>query len=512
MEMFLVTASPPTPNGDLHVGHLSGPFLAADVFNRFQRMRGRRSHFVTGSDDYQTYVLTAARRQGRDPQELAGSCADQIEATLAAAEIEVDRFVRAVGNRSYAELVCRLFRGLAERKLIVAKRCPALWCGSCERLLLEGFVRGWCPSCGQEAPGHLCEMCGRFNDPIALIQPTCTFCGCEPQTAEREGLFFPLEPHRRRLEDHWAERTSWRPHLKALCEAILAGPLPDYPVSYPGRWGIPVPLAGFEGQVVNVWLEIYPGHVHAARTIPELCDGARLGSVTLVQFLGHDNSFFNAVLHSAAALALGGDWPLPQHLIANEFYFLEGEKFSTSRNHTFGGREALDLVGPDCLRYHLARTNPERWQADFSLAELRETERNELGGLWSRAIEDLFRLAGGIPPSEGPAEDLWARALIDWTAADLERSYGTEEFSLRRASITLHEFVIAAGSHAARTLRSGPGPVPTSPAGDAATLLRALALFSAPLMPGFAQEQWTKLGLPGRVCTQRWAGALPALR
>jgi methionyl-tRNA synthetase len=505
VETFLVTATPPTPNGDLHVGHLSGPFLAADVFCRFQRMRGGTSVFATGSDDHQTYVLTTAARQAEDPVALADTFAEQIQSTLGAAGIGVDRFARALGDTVHRQTAQAMFQELADAGLLIRKRHPALYCDFCDRPLFEGFVRGWCPRCGEETPGHLCEMCGWVNDPIDLVEPSCSICRQSPKTVEREGLFLPLERHRRSLEDFWASRSGWRPHLTAYCEAMLAHSLPDYPVSYPGDWGIPVPVRGFEQQVINVWLEMYAGHVYAARATASTQDPQTASEFTLVQFLGHDNSFYNAVLHPAVALALGTRWPVPEHLIANEFYFLDDRKFSTSRNHTVSGREALATVGADSLRFYLARSNPERWQANFSQAALIETDRREIRDTWEAAIEQLHQLARQEHPADGAkATSLEVGALLDGARISLERCYGLTAFSLRGASSVLLDLAVAAGDFSHRALASEPGPVAISHSGDAAAFLRYLALLAAPLMPSLSQAAWERSGGRGEVSDQPW--------
>jgi methionyl-tRNA synthetase len=507
VETFLVTATPPTPNGDLHVGHLSGPFLAADVFSRFQRMRGRRSVFATGSDDHQTYVPTTAAREESDPAALADAYTKQIQATLEAADIRVDCFARALGNAAHREVTQALFGELVNKGIFVRKRRAALRCDACERSLFEGFVRGWCPRCGEETPGHLCEMCGWVNDPVDLVEPTCSLCHGAPRAVEREGFFLPLERHRRRLEGFWSTRTTWRPHLLALCEEMLAQPLPEYPVSYPGGWGVPVPAGGLDREVVNVWLEMYAGHVLAGRAS---VGAGEASSFTLVQFLGHDNSFYNAVLHPTVALALGNGWPLPEHLVTNEFYFLGDRKFSTSRKHTIPGQEAVAMVGPDCLRFHLARSNPERWQTAFSQDALLETERREIRGVWTSAIGELHGLARqALADRPARASDLRIAGLLEGARSDLERYYDLAGFSLRRASAVLLDLAMAGGDFARRDPGAKPAAVSSSKPADAAILLRSLALFSAPLLPRLSQEIWERLNAKGKVADQPWP--IPAL-
>jgi methionyl-tRNA synthetase len=509
---LLVTATPPTPNGDLHLGHLAGPFLAADAFNRFQRMRGNDSAYLTSSDDHQSYVVSSARRRGLAPEELARSCAADIEATLAAARIEVDCFTKSSGNGAHAEAVQDFVRLLAANGLIVAKEHALPHCRRCSQPLFESFARGRCPYCGEGANGNLCEACGRVNDPLDLIEPSCGLCGGEPEVVPFRGLFLPLEPHREALEELWDGRTSWRPHLRALCGALLAEPLPDYPVGYPTPWGVPLPLEGFPGQAVNAWLEMYPGMIQTARTYGEregegdsgLARALFEGEATLVQFLGYDNGFFNAVLHSAVALALGGSFPLPEHVITNEFYRFDGEKFSTSRGHAIWGREILAEVESDALRYHLARTNPEHWQTSFSREALRRSERDELNGAWEEAIEALCALAAGPAARSAGEPDLQARGLIGWAADNLERFYGVERFSLRHASAVLDDYVRAGGEYAARGRSAGTASERAGPALGATSLLRALSIFAAPLMPTLADRVWARLGRDGTAGDQRW--------
>lgn len=512
MNTYLVTATPPTPNGDLHVGHLAGPFLAADVFTRFQRMRGNKAIYLSSSDGNQSYVMTTARRFGWDPGALAASFTEKIKDTLRAAEIQTDLFPSAVGNAGHGRFVQDWFKLLYERRIIVAQEHAILFCPRCSEYLFESFAKGRCPYCGEDASGNLCEACGRVYESVDLVEPVCSFCEGRPGTAKYRGLFLPLERYRPELEEFYASRTSWRPRLRALCRSLLSEPLVDYPVSYPGSWGIPVPLAGFENQVINVWLEMYPGHVYTTKMWcdlegdPELADHLWTGDAATVQFLGYDNSFFNAVLHVALALALGRTWQAPEHIITNEFYFLDGAKFSTSRDHAIWGREILAEAGADALRYHVSRTNPEHWQTNFSHADFDRSRRGELEAIWDPVVSVMLRTAaGGSRGRTDSVADLQVQGLIGWAACWLERYYDIEEFSLRQASAVLLDYVLACREYMMRG-DAGRERGAEQQACGAAALGKALALFAAPLMPGFGQRLWAALGLEGRVECQRWEG------
>jgi methionyl-tRNA synthetase len=292
METYLVTATPPTPNGDLHVGHLSGPYLGADVFARYRRLRGDRAVYLCSSDDHQSYVMTTAARLGRDPAELARHYSEVIQATLRAADVRLDHFTRALGNEPHVARVRRTFRELWDAGVLVERTRPALRCEPCGRHLFESFARGRCPACGEEAAGNLCEACGRVNDPVELVEPVCGFCRRPAMRGEYRGIFLPLERFRARLAAFYTGCDTWRPHLRALCEWLVSRPLPDYPVSYPSPWGIRVPVEGFEDHAINVWFEMFPGHVETTRAWAEAGGGGadaaeRLwgGGATVVQFL-----------------------------------------------------------------------------------------------------------------------------------------------------------------------------------------------------------------------------------
>ncbi len=515
---FLVTATPPTPNGELHVGHLSGPYLAADVFARFEKSRGNRVVFLTGSDDHQTYLRSTAARTGADPHELAAANTRTILATFEAAEIACDGFVRADGNARHIAFVRRFVQVLFERGHIVERARMALYCEACQRYLFESFVSGGCPHCGEPTVGNLCESCGRGNDPIELREPHCKLCSSAPTRRSYSGLFFPLEPFRERLVAYHEAMTAWRPHLRALCSWLTARPLPDYPVAYPGDWGIPVPIAGYEDQCLNAWFEMYPGHIVAADTYgdehPEFA-GLWSKDTALVQFLGFDNSYFNAIVHLALAFASGAEL-LPRQIVTNEFYLLEGKKFSTSRNHAIWGSDILASVAPDPLRIHLCRTNPEHVQSSFSVDELRATVTSYLWAGWSEAPNRLLRLieaeCDGYLPDDVRALDIQALALAQWAKGALEQTYGAARFSLRGAVQVLDEYLEGCLDYERRMIELGAVDRGTRRARIAslAMLVRALALFAAPLMPAYAAELWSALGLRGRVGDVPWQDAVGA--
>ncbi|GAB7035876.1 class I tRNA ligase family protein [Streptomyces platensis] len=485
---FLVTATPPTTNGDLHLGHLSGPYLAADVFCRAQRMLGHTVLYVTGGDDHQSYVVTTARRLGVEPTDLAARCNRDIRETLRLADIAVDAFTTP--DEPYRARVrdffARLHRaGRLARRTWTFPYDPATGCH-----LLEGFTAGRCPECLAETCGAICETCGHPNEPATLLYQAPSGAAGQAATERREAevLVLPLEDYRDRFEAFYARhRATMRPHVLRFADEMLARPLPDFPVSYPADWGIPVPVDGFPGQVLNVWAEMLPGLTHMAATAraglapdrPAPDVWARDSGYELVQFLGYDNTFYFAFAHLGLGFA-HGVLTEPAAIITNEFLHLEGAKFSTSRGHLIWARDLVTQHGADAVRFHLALANPEHQPADFS-------EKDFLTTVEARLQRPLATLHAALAGYDRPAPpDPTAAEVLGRYRDRMLRAYTLETFSLRQAAeTTAHLLGLLAGR------------VTTDPA-LALHGLRALAAWAAPLLPGLSRELRERYGTTGQ--------------
>ncbi len=253
----LITVTPPTPNGDLHVGHLSGPYLGADIYKRYLDLRGIPARYISGADDHQSYVPLKGHRIGKTPRQVADHFAQEIVETLRQARIELDLFARPQSSLHHVRQVQALFTALWEKGALVAREAPTLWCESCQKYLFEAHVSGGCPHCGAGSDGSACEQCGWPNDCVDLIDPICKYCSRKPVTRIVKRLYLPL----RRFEEplrRFHSQAKMSAHLRTLGVQMLSEGLPDIAVSHPSDWGIPVPFPGFEGQVIYVWLEDGP--------------------------------------------------------------------------------------------------------------------------------------------------------------------------------------------------------------------------------------------------------------
>jgi methionyl-tRNA synthetase len=365
---WLIAASPPTPNGDLHVGHIAGPYLSSDVFRRARQRLGDTAAHVSYADDNQSYVVTTARRRGLSPEQLMDHYNQEIQATLAAFDIALDSFARPDDGQNAA--VGEAVRTLVAAGLVVEKQVPELYDGQTQTPLYESFVSGGCNVCLRPTKGGVCEACGHPNDPVDLLGPRIdTRLAHAHPTGETRRLVLPVEDYREELLAYYREkRGRWRPHVLQLVDEVLAHPLPDYPISHPGSWGIPVGLPGWENNVVNVWAEIGLAFLHQ---LARHRDGDALAQGSYVQFLGFDNSYAFAVAHPVLQFALeragAGPAKVPDTIFTNEFYHLEHRKFSTSQGHAIWARDLLDHMSADEARFYLSLHAPELAEGNFEL-------------------------------------------------------------------------------------------------------------------------------------------------
>ncbi|MCW2879840.1 MAG: Methionyl-tRNA synthetase-related protein [Sphaerisporangium sp.] len=441
----LIIDTPPTSNGDLHVGHLAGPFMAADVHARYLRSTGRPVVFSSGTDDSQTYVLASARRKGLTPEELCGRSWHEIRRTLEGMGISLDGF--APYDDRYRASVLGFVGALHDAGKFELRKVRLPYSERTGEFLVEGLVCGYCPVCLVESRGGLCESCGHPNNFDELVEPRSTVDPGDAVTVrEAEILVLPLERYRDRLTAYYRERESrLRPHTVQLVRELLAKPLPDFPVTYPVDWGIPAPFPETPGQVLNAWVEGIPAVMYctafAAEGLGERHDAddelwRAEESPEIIYFIGFDNVYFWGLTHVALLMAHEGRYALPDAIISNEFYELENAKFSTSLGHVLYTGDLLDEVPRDLIRFYLALSCPEHQQTNFSREALTKVteERlvrpwNRLAGVLAKAAAEAGAEAGGTLAVSGEA-----RRRAEAVLARFRTCYELPGYSLTRAA------------------------------------------------------------------------------
>ncbi len=507
----LVTSAPPTPNGDLHLGHIAGPYLAADVLTRALRLSGAEAYYACGSDDNSEYVKSKGAQIGLAPQPAADRYIASIERALGLAGIGMEVFVRANESPHHRKLVQEFFLELYHGGKLVLRESPCAWCESCDCYLFEPWIAGTCPCCGSGLVGNTCEECGRVND-ARVGSPRCNRCGSPATERTVRRLVFPLADYGPMLSKYW-EKTAMRPHLRTFCEKLLADGLPEVAVTHLTDWGIPVPLPGWEDQRLYVWLEMAPRYFAYARHVLEkLGTGEdwpafwKAPDAQVVQCFGFDNSFYYAAFLPALFKAFDPDIHLPVAFVVNEFYQLDGKKFSTSRQHAVWVNELLDGVPADVVRFYLSWVAPETETSNFSLLDFVATADRELAGGWQPWLRELFGKVhaeqGGKVPATGDwtAEQRAFFGYLERLSAEVGRAMAPESFSPQQAAHLASELVRAARrfGKAENHWLGVPERSQERRTGLALELLAAklLALIAAPLMPGFAGRLWKDLGHP----------------
>jgi methionyl-tRNA synthetase len=433
-----IVAPPPTPNGDLHVGHLSGPYLGADVLRRYLEMNGERVVTALSVDLNQTYVVTTAERLRIDPAALARKSHRDVAATLAAADLAFD--VVGMPDAAYADYVADWFARFHAAGLIERRRRAIPFAPAANRFLFESYASGWCPTCLAETRANICETCGHPNEACDLLglYPTGWRPDSTVESREVAEYVLALEPWRDALAAKLLAPTlERRPAVDRLIAELFARPLPAFPLTFPSRWGIPAPFPDADGLVLNVWAEMVPGHYYWLNAADAAKGGTgplvtREQTARYVQCLGFDNSFFYVVAHLALALAAraaGIESLVPDAFVTNEFYLLDNFKFSTSQGHLIWGRDFLAERSVDEARFFLAWTNPEYNQANFSLDDFERVVAPKFREPFARLIEAL-----AAPTHLGsPAESPYSEAL----AARFDAAYAPRRPSLRIAALTI---------------------------------------------------------------------------
>ncbi len=381
--VVLVITPPPTPNGPLHVGHLSGPYVAGDIAARALRAQGRRVLTQCGLDANQNYVLTRAQARGESAHDTAAHFGGLVREALRAARIEYDVMADPLTDSGYRAAVASLLDQLIEAGVVPMATLTLHACDACGRTLHHARVAGTCGTCGAGAAAGTCEGCGSFLTAATLTGARSTCCDTQPRPFEHAVPVVRLEEHRERLRDYWS-RAVLPPRLRRLISSYLDSRLPEVPLAYPGEWGI----EWGDGLRIDVWAEMALANLYlparhldpGAGTLKEcLATWEAIDEQWI--FLGIDNAFYYAVLIPALHLAAG----LPQGptgLVVNEFYRLTGQKFSTSRDHAIWAHEFLSSEDPGLVRAFVSWDRPDGYESDFT-PEAFEAFR----GVYSAALE-----------------------------------------------------------------------------------------------------------------------------
>ena len=442
----LVTAALPYANGPVHIGHLAGVYVPADIYVRYKRLQGENVLFVGGSDEHGVPVTIRARKEGCSVQDIVDRYHNLIKTSFERFGISFDVYSRTT-SKIHHQFASDFFKYLNDHGKFIQQESEQFYDEATQEFLTDRNIKGECPVChAADANGDKCEKCGSTLSPDELINPVNAINGNPLVKRKTTHWYLPLNEYQPWLEELiLKEHKEWRPNVYGQCKSWLDADLRPRAVTRDLNWGIPVPVEGAEGKVLYVWFDAPIGYISNTK---ELCDAHpeygnwetwwKDDSTRLIHFIGKDNIVFHCIVFPTMLKAHGG-YILPDNVPSNEFLNLEGEKISTSRNWAIWLNEYLDeFTGKqDVLRYVLTANAPETKDNDFTWRDYQACNNNELvaifGNFVNRAVVLTHKYFDGVIPAAGELTDYDRATIAEFKGVKETLSNNIEQFHFREA-------------------------------------------------------------------------------
>ena len=408
---YTITAALPYTNGPIHIGHLAGVYVPADIYARYLRLTGKDVAYICGSDEHGVAIPMRAKKEGVSPQDIIDKYHGIIKQSFSDFGISFDNYSRT-SSKIHHETASDFFTKMHESGDFIEETSAQLYDAEANQFLADRFVVGTCPKCGfEESYGDQCENCGTTHNATDLINPKSAITGNVPTVKETKHWFLPLDKHEDFLRE-WilkGHKKDWKPNVYGQVKSWVEDGLRPRAVTRDLDWGIPVPLEGAEGKVLYVWFDAPIGYISstkewAAREGKNWEDYWKKDDTKLVHFIGKDNIVFHCIIFPSM-LKAHGDYILPENVPANEFLNLEGNKLSTSKNWAVWLHEYLEEFPnqQDVLRYTLTANAPESKDNDFTWKDFQAKNNNELVAIFGNFINRVVVLTNkyynGIVPT-----------------------------------------------------------------------------------------------------------------
>ena len=427
-ERIFIGVAWPYANGPLHLGHIAGAYLPADIFARYHRLKGNEVLMVSGSDQHGAPITIRAEQESTTPQNIADKYHQQFIDCWKKFGISFDLFT-TTSTPNHTQVTHDIFLTLLNNGYIYKEKTLQAYCPKCQRFLPDRYLEGTCPYCGfTKARGDECDECGKPLNPSELKDLRCYLCSTPPRFESSEHFFLRLSAFQERLTGWIKEQTHWRRNVLSTTWKFLDEGLKDRAITRDINWGVTVPQSGFEHKRIYVWIEAVIGYLSASKEWAKL-----QGDDTAWQafwqddaksfyFLGKDNIFFHTIIWPAMLMGYGS-LNLPYDVPANEFLTIEGKKLSTSRGWAIWLHDYLERYEPDPLRYTLAVNMPDTGDSDFSWREFFRRNNNELvatyGNLAHRILTFTYRNFDGVVPAPGELDE-HSQGLLHKAAVTLD--------------------------------------------------------------------------------------------
>lgn len=437
----LITTALPYTNGPVHIGHLAGVYIPADIYARYLRLAGRPVVMIGGSDEHGVPITIKARKEGVTPQDIVDRYHAIIRDSMADLGISFDIYSRTTSD-IHRDTASEFFKRLYDNGVFEVKTSMQPYDEEAHEFLADRYVVGTCPHCGKEAYGDQCESCGSSLSVTDLIDPRSTLTSSPVCWKETTHWYLPLNKYEEALSKWILEgHKEWKTNVYGQCKSWIDMGLQPRAVSRDLSWGVPVPVEGAEGKVLYVWFDAPIGYIsNTKELLPDSWEKWwKSDDTRLIHFIGKDNIVFHCIVFPAMLMAYGDNYQLPDNVPANEFLNLEGDKISTSRNWAVWLHEYLkDFPGKqDTLRYVLTANAPETKDNDFTWTDFQARNNNELvavlGNFVNRAIVLTHKYFDGKVPAAGTSGPIDEKLCAEVNAAAKSLTANLDTFHFREA-------------------------------------------------------------------------------
>jgi len=524
-EKIYIGVAWPYANGSLHLGHMAGCYLPADIFARYSRLKDKDVLMVSGSDEYGTPITISAENEKITPQIIVDRYNTEHNKDMKHFGISFDLFTRTT-TENHEKVVQDVFLTLYNNGYIYKKNMDAFYCNNCNRFLPDRYIEGACPHCSNEkARGDQCDGCGKMLDPLELLDVKCKICGNTPEVKTSDHLFLALSKFEQKLLDWIEGKKHWKPSVLKFTKNWLKNGLEDRAITRDMKWGIKVPVEGFEGKRIYVWFDAVTGYLSASKEWSK-----NLGSPNKWEewwknkqakhyyFLAKDNIPFHSLIWPSMLMGYDNSLNLPYDIPANEYLCLKGEQFSKSRGLGIFVSNVLEKFDADAVRYYLSINMPENKDSNWLWDDFVAKNNDELVGTYGNFIHRVVMFTQknfGEIPSQGTLDELDKKAIRKIEEISKETSDNLEKCSFKkglRSVMNLAQFGnFYFDQKQPWTLLKTDKDKCGTVLHICLKLVNALAIFMAPYLPFSSDKIWSDLGHKDSIHLASWDDALSDL-
>ena len=525
-EKIYIGVAWPYANGSLHLGHIAGCYLPADIFARFNKMKDKDVLMVSGSDEHGTPITITAEKEKTTPQEIVDRFNKEHTENMKQMGISFDLFTRTT-THNHAEVVQDIFLTLYKNGNIYKKSVDAFYCNHCKRYLPDRYIEGKCPYCESEkARGDQCDECGKLLDPQELRNVKCRICGNTPEIRTSDHLFFALSKFEPKLLDWIKKKKHWKPSVLKFTQNWLKDGLQDRAITRDINWGVKIPNNGFEDKRIYVWFDAVIGYLSASKEWAQKRGESdkwqewwKNSDSKHYYFLAKDNIPFHTLIWPAILMGYSKELNLPYDIPANEYLRLKGEQFSKSRGTAVWVPDILEKFDVDAVRYYLSINMPENKDTNWMWDDFIAKNNDELVGTYGNFVHRVVTFTHknfGVIPKLGKLDDLDKKAIKKIEEASKEVATSIENCNFKqglRAAMNLAQFgnfyfdqkkpwsLVKNDKEACGTVLH-----------ICLKIINALAVLMSPYLPYSSDSIWSILGHKDSIHNGNWELALEELK